>query len=123
MTDRQAKFVIEGITWDGHAFRPGDWIERLHDSLSLYGDDRRRHRLPYRGTDRRRRHLEFLHTEIIDGRKCLVVDIGLREARPAAFRFLMDFVASNRLRIRPCAPGECEIPHESLAAHLASGGG
>jgi hypothetical protein len=33
----------------------------------------------------------------------------------------MDFVASNRLRIRPCGPGECEIPQEFFAAYGSGG--
>lgn len=122
MTNKHAKFVVEGITLDDKPFRPSDWIERLNDSLSLFGDDRRRSRHTYHGNDRRRRQLDFLQAEIIDGRKCLVVDIGLRDARPDAFRFLMDFIESNRLRIRPCGPGECQIPQEFFAAHARRAG-
>lgn len=104
------KFIIEGMTLDGKAFRPSDWIERLHDSLSMFCDDRRRHAQRFAGNDRRRRCVPFLQPEIILGKKCLVVDTTMREARPEAYAFLMDFVRSNRLRTRACGPGECEIP-------------
>lgn len=36
---------------------------------------------------------------MIDGSKCLVVDTRLREANPSAFRFLLEFIENNRLRI------------------------
>ena len=94
------RFVIEGITVDGKVFRPSDWIERLIDTLSSYGVDRRARRGSYPGTDRRRQQLSFLCAQMIEGRKCLVVDARLRDANPAAFRFLREFTQSNRLRMR-----------------------
>ncbi len=99
MSSDLPKLVIEGITVEGTAFRPSNWIERLIDTLSTYGEDRRASPRPYSGTDRRHRHEDFLKTQIIDGRKCLVVDTRLRDANPAAFHFLLEFIRSNRLRV------------------------
>jgi hypothetical protein len=98
------KLIIEGITEDGKTFRPSDWIERLCGSVSSFGADRRSKHPPrdhgYRGPERRLSHVNFLHPQIIDGIKCLVVDLVLCEANPAAYQFLMDFVTANRLRTR-----------------------
>jgi hypothetical protein len=92
--------VIEGITVDGKVFRPSDWIERLIDTASSYGSDRRTRAGSYSGPDRRRQQVDFLRAQMIEGRKCLVVDARLQEANPAAFRFLQEFIQSNRLRMR-----------------------
>lgn len=99
MTSDSRKLVIEGITQDGQLFRPSDWIERLIGTLSTYGEDRRASSRPHVGPDRRRRQESFLQAQMIDGQKCLVVDTRLREANPAAYRFLQDFIENNRLRI------------------------
>lgn len=72
--------------------------------MSSYGADRRTKQPPhqhgYRGPERRQRRVNFLHPRVIDGIKCLVVDLVLRDANPAAYQFIMNFVASNRLRTR-----------------------
>jgi hypothetical protein len=44
--------------------------------------------------------VDFLQAQMIDGRKCLVVDTRLREANPAAYRFLQEFIQNNRLRMQ-----------------------
>ena len=109
-------FVIEGITVDGKVFRPSDWIERLIDTVSSYGSDRRTRAGSYSGPDRRRQQLGFLHAQMIEGRKCLVVDARLQDANPAAFRFLQDFIQSNRLRTQAIGPDP------ALGALPSSGG-
>lgn len=82
------KIVIEGVTEDGRPFRPSDWIERMSGSLSTFGNDRRI------------RYSQYLQPQMLEGKKCLVIDAGLRERNPAAFNFLMDFAKGNKLRIR-----------------------
>jgi len=100
MSSEQPKIIIEGITLDGKIFRPSDWIERLIDTVYSYGEDRRTRSGPYTGPERRRRQVGFLQAQMIDGRKCLVVDMRLRDANPAAYRFLQDFIQNNCLRIQ-----------------------
>lgn len=104
MTDRPQQVIIEGLTVDGERFRPSDWIERLLDTLTSYGTDRRFHLKPYAGPERRLQQVSFLHPRMIDGVKCLVIDSRLRDANPAAYEFLMEFVQNNRLRCRQCQP-------------------
>jgi len=100
MGDATVEMVIEGVTDDGRVFRPGDWIERLLESLAHYGADRRSGARRYHGPERRARQISFLQARICDGHKCLIVDLRLRDANPQAFEFLMEFVRSNRLRCR-----------------------
>jgi len=94
------ELVIEGITEDGNDFRPSDWVERLLETIHSYGADRRNNDQPYMGPERRSRQIVFLQARMCDGRKCLIVDLRLRDANPQAFSVLMDFVRSNRLRCR-----------------------
>jgi len=113
MTSDPPKIVIEGIALDGMVFRPSDWIERLIDTLSSYGEDRRSRPGSYSGPDRRCRQVDFLQAQIIDGRKCLVVDMRLRDANPAAYRFLQEFIKNNRLRMQEtdsASPASAESP-------------
>lgn len=98
MAETITVLVIEGVTENGRRFRPSDWTERLLDTLSHYGNDRRRQARPHPGPERRTRQLHFLQARICDGKKCLEVDLRLREANPQAYEFLMEFVRSNRLR-------------------------
>ena len=98
MADSSACLVVEGQTEDGQPFRPSDWTDRLIDTLSTFGRDRRARRSPFDGLDRRREQVAFLRAQMVDGRKCLRVDLRLREVNPQAFAFLMEFVRSNRLR-------------------------
>lgn len=81
------KIVIEGVTEDGRPFRPSDWIERISGSLSTFGNDRRM------------RYSHYLQPQMVDGKRCLVLDPALRERNPAAFNFLLDFAKGNKLRI------------------------
>lgn len=98
MPNNLPSLVIEGITLEGMVFRPSDWIERLIGTLSSYGEDRRSGARPYTGVDRRQRQECFVQAQMIDGRKCLVVDCRLRESNPAAFHFLQEFIQNNRLQ-------------------------
>lgn len=98
--------VIEGVTEDGRTFRPSDWIERISGSLSTFG------------TDRRIRYSHYLQPQIIDGRKCLVLDPELKGVNPSAFSFLVDFAKGNKLKIHGLdANGpQKEMPHSLCPA-------
>ncbi len=87
MVEAHDMIVIEGVTEDGRTFRPSDWIERISGSLSTFG------------TDRRIRYSHYLQPQIIDGRKCLVLDPELKAVNPSAFSFLVDFAKGNKLKI------------------------
>jgi hypothetical protein len=95
-----SKLIVEGLTEDGKRFRPSDWIERLIDTVTVYGADRRESSSPFAGLDRRRRQIAFLQAQVIDSNKCLVVDGRLRDANPQAYYYLLEFIRDNRLCYR-----------------------
>jgi len=90
--------IIEGLTEDGQRFRPSDWIDRLIDAVSVYGSDRRVRIRPCTGPERRQQQVVFLQAQMVDGQKCLRVDGRLRDANPAGYDYLIEFILSNRLR-------------------------
>lgn len=99
------KIIIEGVTEDGRPFRPSDWIERISGSLSTFGNDRRV------------RYSHHVQPQMLDGRRCLVLDPALRERNPAAFNFLLDFAKGNKLRIHlPESPQTKPEPAKSEVA-------
>src|SRR5262245_63464073 len=83
------EIVIQGVTASGQPFRPSDWAERLCGVMSAFSEDRYLSYSPY------------LKPIIAAGVRCVLVDVKLEEADPAAFRFLLDFAADNELRVRP----------------------
>ena len=89
MPDAQAaELVIQGITHDGRAFRPGDWAERLSRIMAAFGGD---HRMQYS---------PFVYPVMVNGVRCVVVDRRLEEIEPRAYRFLVNFAKDNELRVR-----------------------
>lgn len=113
MWNSPLKLIVEGITQDGQVFRPSDWIERLIGTLSMYGEDRRANLHSYAGADRRRRQESFLQAQIIEGYKCLLIDVRLREVNPLAYRFLLEFIENNQLRTRTGGAGDVNVRTES----------
>ena len=99
--------IIIGATEDGQTLRPSDWAERLIDAAGVYGQDRRQRRGVYTGHDRRQRQTEFLTAQMLDGRKCLDIDLRLQEVNPGAYAYLMAFVRNNRLRTHTL-PGQAQ---------------
>ncbi|MEK7322422.1 MAG: DUF3579 domain-containing protein [Pseudomonadota bacterium] len=85
------KLIIEGIREDGSQFRPSDWIERISATLATFGPD---HRL---------RYAHGVQPKIINGRKCLVVDLLLRQENPAAYEYVLAFAKANQLRMQEIA--------------------
>ena len=108
---QDCKIIIEGVTEDGRTFRPSDWIERISGSLSTFG------------ADRRIRYSRYLQPQMLEGKKCLAVDPGLRETNPAAFKFLMDFARGNRLRVQDqCAAREAAAAEKHAEKHKEASG-
>jgi len=80
-----AKIIIEGITRDGHKFRPSDWAERMCGALSSYGRDQRINYSP------------LLHPLTINGIKCISIDPRMQDSNPEMFCYIMNFADSNQL--------------------------
>jgi len=83
----QESFIIQGITEDGKKLRPGDWIDRVCSSLTAFGEDR--------GLMLRKN----IQACIIEGEKCLVVARNMEQKDPEAYKFVMGFASSNKLKV------------------------
>lgn len=87
MANIPEEIIIQSITRDGKRFRPSDWVDRICSSYATFGDDRKLRYSPY------------LKPEMIDGVRCLAVDMQLRTANPDGFEELMQFAEENNLNI------------------------
>lgn len=84
---KRGRLIVESVTQDGRKFRPSDWIERISTTLATFGADKHLH------------YSEAVFPSVINGEKCLVVDLSLQETNPQAFEYVMNFVRANKLRV------------------------
>ncbi len=94
------EFLIQGVTSDGRAFRPSDWADRLAGVMSQFRP----------GGAQPGSHLSYSPwcvPTVINGIKCVIVHLDLREAEPMAWDFVMGFARDNALQVVPLsqAPG------------------
>ena len=87
------EFIILGITQDGKTFRPSDWAERLAGVMSQFrpGGAMPGDYISYS---------PWCVPNQIDGYKCVVVHIDLKESEPMAWSFLMNFAKDNQLQVK-----------------------
>ncbi len=94
MVSPTAKRVyIQGLTLEGRTFRPSDWAERLAGVMSQFRP----------GGAQPGSHLSYSPwcvPNTIDGVKCVIVHVDLREAEPMAWDFVMHFARDNQLQIK-----------------------
>lgn len=91
MSSPTNELIIRGITLDGKQFRPSDWAERLCGVMKCFEED----------DDSQYGHLTYSHYVrpiTIQGIKCVAVDKALEQELPVAYKFFMDFAASNQLQ-------------------------
>lgn len=83
---------IQGITRDGRTFRPSDWAERLAGVMSSFrpGGATPGDRLTYS---------PWCVPRVINGVKCVIVNVALREAEPMAWDFVIGFARDNDLQV------------------------
>lgn len=91
MADYTNELIIKGQTLDGKQFRPSDWAERLCGVMKCFEEEDTGHygHLTYS---------EFVRPISIQGTKCVVVNTVLETELPIAYKFFMDFAASNKLQ-------------------------
>lgn len=87
MENKPEEIIIQSLTRDGKRFRPSDWVDRICSSYATFGEDRKLRYSPY------------LKPEMIDGIRCLAVDMQLKTANPEGFEELMEFARENQLNI------------------------
>lgn len=83
----QNKIIIEGVTLEGHKFRPTDWAERMCGSLSTF-------------RDRRMTYSPLLRPIVLDGNNCVAMDPALKDAHPSMYNYVLEFAQENKLQVR-----------------------
>jgi hypothetical protein len=87
MANKPEEIIIQSLTREGKPFRPSDWVDRICSSYATFGEDRKLRYSPY------------LKPEMIDGVRCLAVDMQLKATNPEGFEELMQFAEENQLSI------------------------
>ena len=84
---RQGEIVIESMTRAGKQFRPSDWVDRMCSTYATFGEDRKLKYSPY------------LKPKVLNGVRCLAVDLKLKAINPEGFAQLMHFADENQLNV------------------------
>ncbi len=95
------EIFIQGITADGRSFRPSDWAERLAGVMCSF-----RPGGVFPGS-----HLSYSPWCVpttVNGIKCVVVNLELRDANVMAWDFVMNFARDNGLQVAEA----CLVPGE-----------
>lgn len=87
MTQKHQEIFIQSLTRAGKPFRPSDWVDRMCSSYATFGSDRKLRYSPY------------LKPEMMNGIRCLAVDLKLKESNPEGFEELMQFASENNLNV------------------------
>jgi hypothetical protein len=82
------EIIIEGLTKSGKPFRPSDWVDRMCSTYASFGPDRKLRYSPY------------LKPRVVNGVRCLAVDLKLKDVNPEGYEQLMHFADENQLSIR-----------------------
>ena len=83
--------LIHGIDHDGKAFRPGDWAERLRDTVAAF------HREHRGSVDKR--YLAYISPIVEKDVNGLRIDSRLRDLAPIAYEFVFNFAKENGLLV------------------------
>lgn len=92
------EIIIEGLTRAGKPFRPSDWVDRMCSTYATFGPDRKLRYSPY------------LKPQLLNGVRCLAVDMKLKEINPEGFAQLMQFVEENQLNVKDSTGNSIATP-------------
>lgn len=95
---KSVEIIIEGLTRAGKPFRPSDWVDRMCSSYATFGEDKKLRYSPY------------LKPEVINGVRCLAVNMRLKEVSPEGFEQLMLFAQENQLNILDAEGKSIAVP-------------
>ncbi len=93
------EIIIEGNTRAGKPFRPSDWVDRMCSTYATFGEDRKLKYSPY------------LKPRVVNGVRCLAVDLKLKVVNPEGFAQLMHFADENQLNVLDAAGNSIPVPH------------
>jgi Protein of unknown function (DUF3579) len=101
------EFFIQGVTVDGHTFRPSDWAERLAGAMSCFRPDG-----VHGGIGAYIGYSPLCVPRLINGVKCVIVSEALKGVEPMAWDFVMNFARDNRLQLTEAClvPEVPEVP-------------
>jgi hypothetical protein len=98
MSNDSTEIIIEGLTQAGKPFRPSDWVDRMCSTYATFGPDRKLRYSPY------------LKPRLLDGVRCLAVDLKLRDTNPEGFAQLMLFAKENQLSVKDAEGNSIPLP-------------
>ncbi len=81
------EIIIEGLTRAGKPFRPSDWVDRMCSTYATFG------------TNRKLQYSPYLKPRVVNGVRCLAVDLKLKEVNPEGYAQLMHFADENQLNV------------------------
>jgi hypothetical protein len=93
------EIIIEGNTRAGKPFRPSDWVDRMCSTYATFGDDRKLKYSPY------------LKPRVVNGVRCLAVDLKLKVVNPEGYAQLMHFADENQLNVLDSSGNSIPVPH------------
>ena len=96
--EKTVEIIIEGITHEGKPFRPSDWVDRMCSTFATFGENRKL------------RYSLYLRPEMVNGVRCLAVDMQLKNINPEGFEQLMHFVDENQLSVLDEAGNKITVP-------------
>jgi hypothetical protein len=86
-TGKTVEIFVQGLTKEGKQFRPSDWVDRMCSSFATFGENRKLRYSPY------------LRPEVLNGVRCLAVDMKLKDVNPEGFEHVIQFADENQLNI------------------------
>lgn len=92
------EIIIEGLTRAGKPFRPSDWVDRMCSTYASFGPDRKLRYSPY------------LKPKVLNGVRCLAVDMKLKDVNPEGYTQLMHFADENQLNILDADGNSIPVP-------------
>lgn len=95
----QLEVIIEGNTRAGKPFRPSDWVDRMCSTYATFGEDRKLKYSPY------------LKPRVVNGIRCLAVDLKLKTVNPEGYAQLMHFADENQLNVLDSNGNSIPVPH------------
>jgi hypothetical protein len=99
MTQLSGEIIIEGNTRAGKPFRPSDWVDRMCSTYATFGEDRKLRYSPY------------LKPKVVNGVRCLAVDLKLKTVNPEGYAQLMHFADENQLNVLDAEGNSIAVPH------------
>ncbi|MGB4812979.1 MAG: DUF3579 domain-containing protein [Methylophilaceae bacterium] len=99
-TTPASEIIIQSLTRAGKPFRPSDWVDRMCSTYATFGEDRKLKYSPY------------LKPKVLDGVRCLAVDLKLKAVNPEGFAQLMHFADENQLSMLDDAGNSIEVSQQ-----------